>query len=147
MNKWLKVKEVANILNISNSFLRATICREEFKNFIADEKPLLIYYCEDFKNLITKYITKRNIKRSKTKKKVIKEDVVRCQVKHIIVNENILRGWTQAAIDCYNIGCNCSKCIIKKSILSECCMKQTVILLVKKFGKPNKDNFIIEELK
>ena len=146
MNNWLKVNEVANILNISKNFLRITICREEFKDFIADEKPLLIHYDKDFEQLIKKYITKRNKKRGKNRKKrTIKEDVIRYQIKHVIVDENILKGWTQMAEDCYNIGCDCSKCSIKNILSSECHMKQTVILLVKKFGKPSKDNFIMED--
>ena len=145
MNNWLKVNEVANILNVGSTFLRTTICREEFKEYIADEKPLLIYYCEDFKKLISKYITNKNIKRGQCRKREIKQRVVNNKIKHVIVNENILKGWTQTAIDCYNLGCNCNKCKLKNIISSECCMKQTVILLVKKFGKPDKDNFIMED--
>ena len=144
MRTWLKVNEVADILNVGKAFLRTIICKEEFREFVADEKPILIHYNNDFKSIIKKYITKKNKKRGKLKK-TIRDEVIQCQIKHVIVNEKILRGWTQSAIDCYNIGCNCSKCIIKKSISSECCMKQTVILLVKKFGKPNKDNFMMEE--
>ena len=145
MNNWLKVGEVANILNVSKSFLRIIICKEEFKNYITEEKPLLINYCDKFKELIKKYIKKRNIIRNKNKKRILKDETIQCQMKHVVVNENILKGWTQTAIDCYNLGCNCSKCQLKNIIFSECCMKQTVMLLVKKFGKPKKDNFIIED--
>lgn len=48
----------------------------------------------------------------------------------------MLRRWTQSAIECYNIGCDCSKCQYSRILLTPCQMRNTVILLVKKFGKP-----------
>lgn len=50
-------------------------------------------------------------------------------------NERI-KKWTKAAIDCYSIGCNCSKCEIKSLITTRCLMKRTVLELVQKFGAP-----------
>ncbi|WP_405316453.1 hypothetical protein [Faecalibacillus faecis] len=69
MNNWLKVNDVSKALNISSSFIRITICREEFKDLVALEKPILINYNEEFINKIQKYITKGCIKRNDRKKK------------------------------------------------------------------------------
>lgn len=50
------------------------------------------------------------------------------------------RMWTRAAIECYSIGCNCSKCELIKELESvnpyTCRMKSAVIELVRKLGKP-----------
>lgn len=65
------------------------------------------------------------------------------------------RYWTPTAIDCYKIGCNCSKCnLINEDFSSltkkNCKMKQSVIILVKNVGKP-KDviglDYVIEDNK
>ena len=54
--------------------------------------------------------------------------------------ETICKNWTPTAEECYNIGCNCSKCNIYKIYFSgsyfKCRMKETVFELVRKFGKP-----------
>ena len=51
--------------------------------------------------------------------------------------------WTHSAVDCYNIGCNCSKCNLYKIYFSKsiykCRMKETVIELVRKLGIPQQD--------
>ena len=48
--------------------------------------------------------------------------------------------WTRSAIECYELGCNCSKCNIYKiyfaNSLFKCKMKETVIELVRKKGIP-----------
>lgn len=48
--------------------------------------------------------------------------------------------WTQSAIDCYNLGCECSSCTLYKSFFFgkpfECKMKDTVIELIKQVGTP-----------
>lgn len=50
--------------------------------------------------------------------------------------------WTDMAVECYSINCNCSKCHIidgLNTITQENCkMKNSVFQLVKKFGKPQK---------
>lgn len=45
--------------------------------------------------------------------------------------------WTESAIDCYRIGCDCSKCEITKLITHPCKMKNEVFELVKNIGAPN----------
>ena len=50
------------------------------------------------------------------------------------------RNWTPTAIDCYSIGCQCSKCFLFKIYFknsdAKCMMKQNVIELVRKYGVP-----------
>lgn len=43
------------------------------------------------------------------------------------------RNWTQAAIDCYMLGCNCSKCPTGQ-LVKNCRMKYSVIQLVATHG-------------
>ena len=63
---------------------------------------------------------------------------------NVSCSETISKAWTQSAVDCYLIGCNCSKCSINKIYFSDCVfkckMKYTVIELVRKIGKPNIEN-------
>ena len=55
-------------------------------------------------------------------------------------SDTLNKKWTQQAIDCYQIGCNCSKCILYLTFFSErkrkCMMKNTVIELVRQIGIP-----------
>jgi len=55
--------------------------------------------------------------------------------------ETISKKWTQTAIDCYELGCTCSKCNLYKIFFSKnnckCKMKETVIELVRRLGIPN----------
>lgn len=54
-------------------------------------------------------------------------------------HEDSLRRWTRSAIECYKIGCVCSKCYIPKLLesLKKCNMKPYVLESVKIFGKPD----------
>ena len=58
--------------------------------------------------------------------------------------ETTSKKWTQTAIDCYTIGCNCAKCNIYKIYFSAsfggCKMKYTVIELVRKLGVPKTED-------
>lgn len=135
MRNWLKVDIVAKELNISSSFVRKTICKEEFKDLVVFEKPTLINYNEEFINKIQKYIIKRRTKRNSAKER--SKSILFDLPKTVIIDPNILKGWTQTSIDCYLIGCNCSICKLKQIMSAKCQMKQTVIELVKKFGPPN----------
>lgn len=48
---------------------------------------------------------------------------------------NHVKQWTKAAIDCYNRGCVCRGCPMSK-LETGCRMKGSVIELVRKFGTP-----------
>ena len=50
--------------------------------------------------------------------------------------DSIYYHWTKTAIECYEIGCWCSKCKLRKIIESPCYMKETVITLVRNIGRP-----------
>ncbi len=54
--------------------------------------------------------------------------------------ETTSKNWTQTAIECYRIGCMCSKCGLYKIYFenseAECKMKATVIELVRRHGAP-----------
>lgn len=60
---------------------------------------------------------------------------------NVACSETNANKWTNTAIDCYKIGCNCSKCLIYniyfKNETFKCKMKDTVIELVRKNGIPN----------
>ncbi len=62
---------------------------------------------------------------------------------NVSCSETNSKNWTPTAKECYQIGCNCSKCNIYKIYFSgkyfRCRMKETVIELVRKLGKPNID--------
>lgn len=55
--------------------------------------------------------------------------------------ETTSKNWTPTAIECYELGCRCSKCNLYKiyfeNNLFKCKMKETVIELVRKYGSPN----------
>ncbi|MBQ4114509.1 hypothetical protein IJD34_03805 [bacterium] len=50
------------------------------------------------------------------------------------------RRWTQSAVECYLIGCTCSKCYLYPILKDKCKMKNAVIELVRQFGKPQVRN-------
>ncbi len=62
---------------------------------------------------------------------------------NVSCSETNSKNWTQSAVECYQIGCNCSICGINKLYFtgsnSKCMMKYTVIELVRKLGIPNNE--------
>lgn len=59
---------------------------------------------------------------------------------NVSCSETTASNWTPTAIDCYFLGCNCSKCLLNelyfKNSVYKCKMKETVIELVRKNGAP-----------
>ena len=59
---------------------------------------------------------------------------------NVSCSETSADNWTQTAIDCFKLGCRCSKChlyeIYFKDNTFKCKMKDTVIELVRKIGIP-----------
>ena len=50
------------------------------------------------------------------------------------------RRWTYGAVECYKIGCMCSRCNeVPDDVKKHCKMKFAVIELVKKYGRPTKE--------
>ena len=70
---------------------------------------------------------------------------------NVSCSETLNKKWTQSAIDCYMIGCMCSKCFLYKVIFSnqngKCKMRDTVIELVRNVGLPEieKNDFQMQE--
>ncbi len=63
---------------------------------------------------------------------------------NVSCSETLSKNWTPSAIDCYNLGCRCSKCNLYKIYFSDsvnkCKMKETVIELVRKLGAPKDED-------
>jgi len=115
LNNWLKIKDVATILNISNSNLHTIICKEEFKDLVIFNKPFHINFNIKFIKLIKKYLHNKE---------------------KIVTNISKPKEWTQSSIYCYKIGCNCQKCDIYEIMETKCQMKRVVLELVKLYGPP-----------
>ena len=59
-----------------------------------------------------------------------------------LVSDSIVQNWTQSAIDCYQINCDCSKCQIALGGYSfKCKMKNIVEILLKTKGIPYNNIF------
>ena len=59
---------------------------------------------------------------------------------NVSCSETLATVWTPTAIECYELGCCCSKCNLYRLFFSngenKCYMKETVIELVRKIGAP-----------
>ena len=67
---------------------------------------------------------------------------------NVSCSETICKKWTPTAIDCYLLGCDCLKCNLYKIYFynqtQKCQMKNVVIELVRRFGKPNLTTYLEE---
>lgn len=53
------------------------------------------------------------------------------------ISDSITKSWTEQAVECYSIGCDCRKCSLAKGNYSFVCQMPKVIdILVKFAGKP-----------
>ena len=53
------------------------------------------------------------------------------------LSDSITQNWTEQAIECYTLNCNCSQCSIKKGRYSFVCqMHKVVDVLVNSLGVP-----------
>ncbi len=59
---------------------------------------------------------------------------------NVSCSETTSKNWTPTAVECYELGCSCSKCNLYKLYFSDslfkCKMKETVIELVRRLGAP-----------
>ena len=54
------------------------------------------------------------------------------------ISSSITQSWTEQAIECYSIKCDCSQCSLKNGHYSfKCQMKHIVEILLKTRGIPN----------
>ena len=60
---------------------------------------------------------------------------------NVSCSETLAKNWTPTAIDCYKLGCKCSKCnlykLYFKDSIFKCKMKEVVIELVRTIGLPD----------
>ncbi len=53
------------------------------------------------------------------------------------ISESITKAWTQQAMECYSIGCDCKKCSLAKGNYSfKCQMPKVIDILIGVIGKP-----------
>lgn len=55
---------------------------------------------------------------------------------NVHISENNQRRWSKSAIDCLNNHCVCGTCPLSDKVYN-CMMKEHVLALYKKFGRPN----------
>ena len=54
------------------------------------------------------------------------------------ISDSLTQNWTEQAIECYNLKCDCSQCSLSAGQYSFVCqMPKVIILLVKLIGTPN----------
>jgi len=54
------------------------------------------------------------------------------------ISPSIMQNWTQQAIECYEIGCNCKKCSLSNGNYSFICQMPKIInALLNTYGEPN----------
>lgn len=62
---------------------------------------------------------------------------------NVSCSNTVSKNWTPTAIDCYRLGCVCSKCNLYKIYFAQsnykCRMKETVIELVRRCGIPKEE--------
>ena len=57
-----------------------------------------------------------------------------------ILSESITQNWTEQALECYNLNCNCSQCSLRKGGYTFICQMPKVIdILIKTIGEPEKE--------
>ena len=65
-----------------------------------------------------------------------------CQTNGVI-SDSIVQNWTQQALECYKLNCNCSICPITKAKYSfKCQMKHIVDILLKTQGLPDEQSIL-----
>lgn len=56
------------------------------------------------------------------------------------ISNSITKSWTEQALECYSIGCDCKKCSLKNGRYSFVCQMPKVIdILIKAVGEPTMD--------
>lgn len=59
------------------------------------------------------------------------------------ISESLTQTWTEQAVECYSLRCDCSKCSIAVAKYSfRCKMSEVVAILLNKYGEPQQENYI-----
>ena len=54
------------------------------------------------------------------------------------ISESITQSWTEQALECYSIKCDCTKCSLKNGHYSfKCQMPKVIDILINVAGRPN----------
>lgn len=54
------------------------------------------------------------------------------------ISDSITQNWTEQALECYRLNCNCADCSISKGNYSFACQMPKVLdILIKSLGQPN----------
>lgn len=54
------------------------------------------------------------------------------------ISESITQSWTEQALECYSIKCDCTKCSLKNGNYSfKCQMPKVIDILINAIGRPN----------
>ena len=128
MSKWLTVREVCEILNLGESFVRCVICKPMFNQFVVFEKPIMIKFNRSFETLILSQAKGHNFK--KVRKRPITD-----KPQHQLSTASI-KHWSNSAYHCYNLKGDCDKCYIPQLMHERCRMKEVVPELIRKYGIP-----------
>jgi hypothetical protein len=57
---------------------------------------------------------------------------------HGEISDSITQNWTEQAVECYRLKCNCAKCSVSKGSYSFVCQMPKVLdALIKSLGNPN----------
>ena len=55
----------------------------------------------------------------------------------VLFSSSITQSWTEQALECYSIGCNCKKCSLNNGNYSfKCQMPKVIDILINIIGKP-----------
>jgi len=62
------------------------------------------------------------------------------------ISESITQNWTEQALECYKLNCDCTQCSISKGNYSFACQMPKVLdALIKSLGQPNsKSNNLVK---
>lgn len=112
--------------------------RKRLLKIKAKEKHKKCPICGQFKPVSDFFKPKNNTHRSMCREchiKGVPDDIKKISTKYGIPS-TLLMGWSDSAVDCYEIGCKCRNCFIKKNFDLNCKMKKVVRILLKLYGKP-----------
>ena len=65
------------------------------------------------------------------------QNEIYCAQNQGVISNSITQSWTEQALECYQLGCDCSKCSISKGKYSFVCQMPKVVKILLKMGKPN----------
>ena len=69
---------------------------------------------------------------------IVIEDNLEILPQNQSISESITQNWTEQALECYKLNCDCSQCSITKGNYSFVCQMPKVLdILIKTLGKPN----------